>query len=157
MEADKLHPYMLSAPCFSTVDAGSRPDPYSAGLCAAVPLVPHVAPVPAVHLRHEHDFRQVFRVLVTELHWRVHARGSAMRRLQHFSVEPIRHDRLSVHRAFQVPALVIVVVEGLEIDVMRFWRDTRQLGEIAESATGPRLDRRPPFDAIVVDALRHAR
>jgi len=40
----------------------------SSPLDACVPLVATVAPIPAVAGRHEHDARQVFRVLVSQLH-----------------------------------------------------------------------------------------
>src|SRR5215210_513132 len=80
-------------------------------LNAGVPLVALITPVPAIRRWHEHDPGQVFRVLVAKLYGRVKPRRCAVCGLQHLSVETVGHDRLRMHRALEIPALVIVVVE----------------------------------------------
>src|SRR5258705_5416348 len=101
----------LCAPRLRTVDASYHPDPYAGALSAAVPLVTLVRPVATVHPRHEPDLRQILRVLVPELDRRVDARRRPVRGLERFAVETISDDSLLVHRALDVPALVVVVVE----------------------------------------------
>src|SRR5665647_2037393 len=102
-------------PCCSPREplAPAPPDPADA--CngrsgAAVPLVALVAPVAAVPLRKERDLREVLRVLVAELDGRVDARGSAVRHAEQMAIHRDDDERLRVHRAVDVPALVVAVV-----------------------------------------------
>src|SRR5438045_8636467 len=80
-------------------------------LNTTIPFVAAVAPVAAVPLGHEHDPRQILRVLVPELRRRMDPRRRAPGRIQVVAVLGVHHERLRMHRAVDVPALVIVVVE----------------------------------------------
>src|SRR5215213_10399310 len=104
---------------------------------AAVPLVTAIAPVAAVALGHEHDASEVFSVLVSQLHRRVDTRGRAPRGVQVASVLRVDDERLRVKRARDVPAFVIVVVERLEIDVVRARLDAGELRDFGQPNACP--------------------
>ena len=97
---------------------------------ASVPLVSLVAPVPAVPLSHEHDAREVLCVLVAQLDRRVQPRGRTIRRREEAPVLRVRHDRLRVAGALEVPALVEAVVERLKVDVVRGRKRPRDPGAL---------------------------
>ena len=80
-----------------------------------------------------------------------------MSRLQHLSVETVGDHSLLVHRALDVPALVVVVVERLEIDVMRLRIGANEASQLTERNAGPGLDRRPPFDTVMIHAIGNLR
>src|SRR6185437_12353749 len=119
---------------------------------AAVPGVALVAPVAAALFGQEQNARQVLGVLVAELDRRVDARRRAEGGLQQPAVLAVDDQCLRVQRAVEIPALVIRVVEGLEIDVARLREQAgpaRQLGEWHARAD---RDGRPPLDAEVLEA-----
>src|SRR6185295_20417862 len=80
-----------------------------------------------------------------------------MRRLEWFAIQPIRDDRLLVHRALDVPALVVVVVKRLEIDVACFGIGLNEARQLREWNSRPGLHRRPTLDAVVIDSVRYLR
>src|SRR5262245_25690691 len=86
---------------------------------AAVPLVSLIAPVAAVSFGEEDDTGQVLGALVAELDGRIHAGRRAVFGAEELAVLSVDDQGLRMHRALDVPALVVVGVEGLEVDVAR--------------------------------------
>src|SRR3954469_4869103 len=80
-----------------------------------------------------------------------------MRGLEWFSVQSVRDDGLLVHRALNIPALVVVVVKRLKVHVTRSRIGTHESRQVAEGNSVPGFDRGPSFDAIVVDAIGNPR
>jgi len=80
-----------------------------------------------------------------------------VRRTEHVSIETIRDDRLWMHRALDVPALVIIVVERLKIDVTRGTLRTGETREVAESHASPLFNGGPSFHAVVIHSLGKSR
>src|SRR4029078_4270459 len=119
---------------------------------AAAPLVPMVAPVAAVAFGEERDAGEVLRALVSELDGRVDPRGRAICGAEERAVLSVDDQRLGVHRALDVPALVIVVVERLEVDVARIGGHADVAREIGQPNAGSDGDRRPALDAEVFEA-----
>src|SRR5689334_21343620 len=58
-----------------------------------------------------------------------------------------------MHGALDVPALVVIVVERLKIDIVRTAIDSRESSEIREPHTGTRCDGGPTFHAEMVHAV----
>jgi hypothetical protein len=123
----------------------------------AVPLVALIAPVAAIRRGHEHDTGEILGVLVAELHRSVNARRPAMFRTEEATVLPVGDERLRVHRALQIPALVVVPIEAAEVDVAGVRRRLHEPRELADAHAGPGRARVPALHAEVVDLLRDAR
>ena len=62
-----------------------------------------------------------------------------------------------MHRALDVPTLVIVVVERLEVDVARVRIDPGQCREVGQPHARADRDRGPTFDTKVVESISRAR
>ncbi len=58
-----------------------------------------------------------------------------------------------MHRALDVPALVIIVVERREVHVLRAGLHAGQARQVGEVHARPRRDGRPPFDAKVIEPV----
>src|SRR5579871_3539742 len=119
---------------------------------AAVPLVALLAPVAAVPLGQERNARQVLGVLVPELDRRVDAGGRAEGGLEHTPVLAVDDQCLRVQRAVEVPALVVSVVERLEIDVARLGQQARPARQLGQLHARPDGDGRPSLDAEMFEA-----
>ena len=76
---------------------------------------------------------------------------------QKAAIHCIRNERLWVHRACHVPALVVVAVEGLEVDVLRVGRDSGGTRQVADAHAHPLRASVPTLDAVVIHPLRRAR
>src|ERR1700722_11576666 len=81
------------------------------------------------------------------------ARRTSMCCAQHAAVHPVRDQRLWMHRALDVPALVVAVVKRLKIDIVRALERPHERRQIAEPSPCPRRPGRPSLDAIMIDPL----
>src|ERR1043165_2421563 len=113
---------------------------------ASIPLISLIAPVAASAIGKKHDPRQILRVLVSQLYRRVDTCRRAPRRIQVVTVLGVDDERLRMQRTLDIPALVIAVVERLEVHELRprlYARDPRDLAQCharASRHSGPSLD-----------------
>src|SRR5436309_15065563 len=84
------------------------------------------------------------------------AGGSAMAGAEISTIHGVGDQRLWMHRARHVPALVIVGIERLKIDVMGVAGRSGEARELADSDANPLRAGIPSFHAKVVDTLRDA-
>jgi hypothetical protein len=73
------------------------------------------------------------------------------------AIHSVGDECLAVHDAVHVPALVVVVVERLEVDVARMRIGAGETREIRQPNAGSHGDGGPSFDAKMVEPVSGAR